>query len=71
MSLDDEIRGLVAEQARRNLAAVERACEEALVTEHCGVLVEHQADGSVVCTVTSRVPWGWIHEHYRNRTEDR
>lgn len=54
---------LAHEQARRNHAAIEQACEAALQGGRAGVCVTRNGNGTVTVEVCLDVPFGTIHEH--------
>lgn len=53
------------EQMRRNSAVIEQACEAALQTGVCGVMVTRHDNGTVAAEVSADVPYGTIHEYLK------
>lgn len=58
-----------AEQARRNVAVIEQACELALQGGKHGVLVVARPGGAVSASVHPSVPYGTIHHYPHGRDE--
>jgi hypothetical protein len=68
MGTRDVFTELVGAHMTRRAEAIERACEAALASGYCGVLVHDwwSADGTVHTSATPspRVPYGHIHERH-------
>lgn len=62
MSIGDQVNVVVARQMAHRSARLERACEAALQTGECGVLIVRNADGSEEIGPSAAVPYGQIYE---------